>query len=313
MPLKQRASGTPARRWRSRLQGALRVAALLVVVALGALLWTWQRAHAYGERVLTEVGEHMMRYAGARQQSAPEELTLNGSHFLLSTGSVEAPVDEVLDVFHAKCNRRNGQLHDQWAEVAEARGVEHTHYNSLLDGVFRGSDGQRGVLACLETGPARLSPELLLARARRALDTGDLAQLGGLRYVFVTPGSSHGVSVFVAVWSEGPVNFRSMFPSHGDAPGADPEGIPRPPNTRRVIASAPEGHAASLHVYSSTELHRDDLRAFYATELPKAGFKLYRDKPELLVAVDGPRTLTLSLKDDPKSGKGIATLASITQ
>lgn len=293
----------------------LRVSAWLALVSLAALAWTWQRAHAYGERMLNQLGEHMLRYGQALHQTSPEELNINGSRFLLSTGSAEASVDEVLNDFHAKCNLRNGQLHDQWAEVAAARGVEvsHYNYNSLLDGVFRGTDGRRGVLACLETGPARLSPELLLERGRRAIQTGDLSQLGGLRYVFVTPGSSPSLSVFVALWSEGPVNIRTMFPSQGDAPGEDPEGVPRPAPTARVIATQPKGHAASLHVYTSSTLHRDELRAFYAKELPKAGFTLYSDKPELLVAVAGRRTLTLTLRDDPKSGKGIATLATISQ
>lgn len=293
----------------------LRVSAWIALVSIAALAWTWQRAHAYGERMLNQMGEHMLRYAQALHQTSPEELSINGSHFFISTGSVAANVDEVLNTFHAKCNQKNGQLHDQWAEVAAQRGVEITsdNYNSLMDGVFRGSDGRRGVIACLETGPARLSPDLLLERGRRALQTGDLSLLGGLRYVFITPGSGPNTSVFVALWSEGSVNIRSMFPKDGDAPGEDPEGIPRPSPSARVIATQPKGHAASLHVYSSSTLHKDELRAFYARELPKAGFTLYAEKPEFLSAVAGRRTLTLTLRDDPKSGKGIATLATISE
>jgi hypothetical protein len=294
------------------MMGIVRVSVWIAVLALGALAWTYQRAHAYGEQVLGQMGEHMLRYARALHQTGPEELTVNGSHFFLSTGSARVPVHELLDDFHAKCNRYNGQLHDQWAEVAAERGSDPARhkYNALLDGVFRAEDARRGMLACLETGPARLSPELLLARARRALDSGDIAQLGGLRYVFVLPGSSPDVSVFVALWSEGSVNIRTMFPSTGDAPGSDPQGVPRPTNTTRVIATQPKGQAASVHVYSSPQT-REALRAFYVAELPKAGFAVMSDKPELLVAVAGRRTLTLTLQDDPKSGKGIATLASL--
>jgi hypothetical protein len=297
----------------AKLWGVLRVSALVATVALVALLWTWQRAHAYGERVLTQVGEHMMRYAQAQHQNAPQELVINGSRFFLSTGNIEATVEDVLDHFHAKCNRRNGQLHDQWAEVAEARGVKVDHYNSWFDGVFRGSQGRRGVLACLETGPARLSPDLMLTRAKLALASGDLSRMGGLRYVFVIPGRNERVSVFVALWSEGSVNLRSMFPPSGDAPGTDPEGVPRPAATRRLIATQPKDHAAGLHVYTSDTLRRDALHAFYAAELPKAGFTLQMDTPSLLVAGDGRQTLTLSLRDDPKSGKGISSLATISQ
>jgi uncharacterized protein YcgI (DUF1989 family) len=74
-----------------------------------------------------------------------------------------------------------------------------------------------------------------------------------------------------------------------------------------------KNQAASLHVYMAETRDPEELRAFYAAELPKAGFQIYNSQPALLLAGNGRRTLTLSLRNDPKSGKAVASLATISQ
>jgi hypothetical protein len=290
------------------LWGLARVAACVSVFALAVLAWTVHRVHAFGERTLQNVGEHMMRYAGATHQTAPELLSVNGATFHLSTGSVQAPVEDVLDRFHAKCNARNGRLHEQWADVSRRRGVKLDGYSSLLDGVFRSAGQHSGIVACFETGEARLAPSILLGRVQRVLATGDLAQLGQLRYAYVTRNSAD-TTVFVALWGDGRLNFREMFPARADAPGGDPAGVPRPAWTQRVISMQPQAAAASFHVYRSKTLTQADLFAFYSAQLPAAGFELLMRKPALMVARSRDRTLTLSMRDDPATKQGIATLA----
>src|SRR5262249_26358637 len=122
-------SGNAPRALRDRLWGVARVAVLTAVVAAAASFWLAHRAHAYGERMLQNMGEHMMRYAGAHHQNTPEQLHLNGATFFLSTGNVRATVEEVVDTFHAKCTQRNGRLREQWAEVGARRGVEMASYS----------------------------------------------------------------------------------------------------------------------------------------------------------------------------------------
>jgi hypothetical protein len=283
----------------------LACATLLTAIAM---LWLGQRAHAYGEQMLSRFGEHMLRYAGADHQSEPEEIGVNGAAFFLSTGAVDASVSEVLDQFQAKCASQNGQLREQWAALSKRRHSALNHYSPLWDGVFRGGGRTHGVVACAETGAGPLPPEQLITRIKAVLATGDLAKLGGLRYVYAARDGRR--TMFVAVWSEGALNFRQMFPAHGDAPGSDPVGIPRPKDTRRVLSTQPLGSKATLNVYQAEQQSAQELGNFYARQLPAAGFTLLTKKHHFMAAHGGERTITISIQDDRHTGHGVVTIAT---
>jgi hypothetical protein len=293
---------------KSRIAALLRVAGVVSLCTLVVLCWVGQRVHARGERVLQRFGDHMMRYAGADHQTVPQELTVNGASFYLSTGIVDASVPEVIDQFHAKCIEKNGQFHQQWAAVGKKHHVVLGKLPAIMDGVFRTSSDSVGIVACAEASDGVLSPELLISRLKQVLATGDLSKLGNLRYAYVTRAEQR--SMFVAVWSEGPLNYRDMFPAQGDAPGGDPVGVPRPPGMRRVISTQPKNASAALNVYSSKQQHVKELLAFYADALPKAGFTLSTSKQRFLSAHDGKRMVTISLQNDASTGQGIATVAT---
>jgi hypothetical protein len=293
---------------RTAVTGLLRLSLLLLICSGLGVFWAAHSAHAYSERVLQRLGDHMMRYAGAHHQTVPEEIEVNGAAFFLSTGSVAAPVSEVLDQFHAKCLAKNGQLHDQWASLGQKRRANLQGHGSLWDGVFRSDGRDNGIVACAETGDGPLPPEVLISRLKAVLATGDIAKLGNLRYVYVTRGQDQ--SVFVAMWSEGALNFRSMFPSQGDAPGEDPPGLPRPAGSRRVLSTRPKGVDAAVNVYSSTQQRADALVAFYGDALPKAGYTLLTKKRRFMAAHNGRRMITISLQDDSRTGHGLATVAT---
>jgi hypothetical protein len=295
-------------RKRNRIAGLLRLSLLLLVCSALAVFWFGQRAHAYSERVLERLGDHMMRYAGAHHQTVPEQLAVNGATFFISTGSVAAPLSEVLDQFHAKCLQKNGRLHEQWADVAKHHKLKLPQYPSTFDGVFRNESSKAGIVACAETGDGPLPPEVLIARIKNVLATGDIAKLGNLRYVYVTPDKRE--TVFVALWTEGPLNFRSMFPTHGDAPGEDLAGLPRPPDSRRMLSTRPKGADAVFNVYRSSRQSADELVDFYRDVLPKAGYTLLTKKQRFLVAEDGKRAVTISLQDDSRTGHGLVTIAT---
>jgi hypothetical protein len=286
--------------------GFLRAGAVLLVCLALGLSWLGQRVHARGEQLLQRFGEHMMRYAGAHHQSQPEEVLINGASFFLSTGTAAASVSEVLDQFHAKCQQKNGQLHAQWNALTKHKPSK---LPSLLDGVFRTETSQVGVVACAEAADGPLPPELLLSRVKAVLASGDISKLGNLRYAYVDRSSEHE-SMFVAVWSEGPLNFRQMFPAQGDAPGFDPVGIPRAPGTRRVLATEPKTASAGLHVYSAQGRSAAQLMDFYASALPVAGFTLTTRQAHFVVAHDGKRTVTIAAQDDASTGQGLATIAT---
>jgi hypothetical protein len=290
------------------LAGVLRVSLLALLLAAAALLFIGQRVHAYGEEVLERFGDHMLKYAEANHQHAPTELKVNGASFYVSTGNIDASVSEVLDHFHAKCQEKNGQLHEQWASLAKKKHVELDRYQLAgVDGVFRAGGDETGVIACTETGDGQLPPEQLMSRIKQVLETGDLSKLGDLRYVYVMRGDAR--TAFVALWSEGPLNYKQMFPPQADAPGNDPPGIPRPAGTRRILSTYPIGHKASLNMYQSKQ-RADELVDFYWRELPQAGFQFATGKKRFLSAHDGARMITISLQDDARTGHGVATIAT---
>lgn len=291
-----------------QLCGVLRASALAALIAAGALLWIGHRVHARSERFLIELGDHMMQYAGARHQTEAQPLSINGASFFLRIGSVDADVGELLDHFHAKCLDRNGRLHAQWANVAERRKIELPSQISGLDGVFRGEANDAGVVACFETGRDVLPPELLLARARRALQTGDLSALGDIRYVYVKRGASS--SLFVALWSEGAVNFRAMFPARGDAPGRDLDGVPRPSGSTRILATEAKQGDAAFNVYRSSAKPAAELTREYSDTLRRAGFAIVRENSALLSAHDQTHMLTISVREDPRRHQTLVALAS---
>jgi hypothetical protein len=294
-------------RRRAGLSGILRVAALVLLFVGMSLGWLFHRAHARGERFLIDLGDHMMQYAGAAHQTEPQPLTINGASFFVRTGTVSASLDEVLDHFHAQCASRNGRLGEQWADVAQRRKLERPRAYGGLDGVFRGGNGREGVVACFETGRDAVPADELLQRARRAVETGELSALGDVRYVYAKPEAS--VTMFVALWSEGPLDIRRMFPSEGDAPGAEPAGVPRPMGTRRVLATNAKHGQALFNVYASRTEKAAQLANGYRDQLERAGFQIDKRDAALLAAHDASKMLTISIRDDAVSG-GIVALAA---
>lgn len=299
---------TAASSLRAHLAGMLRVSLFSALLAIVAVLLLGQRVHAYGEEMLERFGDHMLKYAQAAHQGEPSEVRVNGARFFISTGNIEASVGEVLDHFHAKCQDGNGRLHEQWGSLAKRRHLRVNRFRwGPIDGVYRAGGDTTGVLACAETGQGQLPPEQLLSRIRQVMDSGDLSKLGDLRYVYVM--RDVGRTAFVALWSEGALNWKQMFPRRGDAPGNDPPGVPRPDGTRRVLSTYPLAQRASLNMYQANQ-RADDLVEFYARELPRAGFSLATGKQRFISAFDGERMITISIQEDARTGHGVATVAT---
>jgi hypothetical protein len=301
----------PRRTARQHLLGALRVSLLALPLMAAAMLFLQHRAHAYGEAVLERFGQHMLRYADANHQYEPSELRLNGAKFFISTGNIRnKTVKNVMDHFHVKCQGRNGRFQERWSELAEQRDVRLPRFGmGLLDGVFREGNDEAGIIACIETGQERLAPEQMMSRVKEAIHTGDMSRVGDMRYVYIRKDVRR--TAFVAMWSEGPLNLKQMFPKQGDVPGNDPPGLPRPPGTRRVLSGYPLSVEASLNMYNSSSQNATQLLEFYHRELPRAGFVVDTKPHErFLAAHDRKRSITISLSDDARTGHSVASVAT---
>lgn len=248
---------------------------LLVHVVAAGLLVTAVNARA--DAALLRLGTLVMDYADATHQQPPRTVLLNGAQARLSVGATTRSVSDALDHFQRRCAQRSGGLGKQLRDALVASGQAHAKsvpHDALLDGIYRVGNDTRGVVACLDLGEAPVSMAELAARVQRVTDTGDLSQLGNLRFVSVERGDQR--TVFVALWTDGPINVRHMFPSDGDAPGIDAVSIPRPAGARRVLSAWETGQDKAVHAYTTTT-PLTTVRRGYLAQLRAAGFQFFDD------------------------------------
>jgi hypothetical protein len=308
---------------RRHFRPLLRVWALLSALSLVCSAVLAAQAKAASERALFGLADHMMRFAGALHQTTPVELKLNGASFFLSNATVPAPVGEVLDRFAAKCAEKNGQIGRAWADEAALAGRTLSglsgvdEASGVLDGVLRQEVDGAGYVVCFEAPDgSTLAPSELVARFERFIQSGDVADVGHLRYVRVTRAQSRADhSFFVAVWTEGALPIYEMFPEHGDAPGRDPIGLTRPSDARRILSSEQPGRDVLVTMYQSAAATRADLQRFYTSMLQERGYALldsHDAMSEQLIIAKNERAnqlITVAFAED-EAGKGIATLST---
>ena len=285
--------------WRTRLWGTLRAGALLTVIlvfALGALLGS---AEARAGEALLGFGAELFEWQGAQFHTSPRRLTVNGLELRLVTASTDLPVPDVLDRFEGLCRKKSG--------VAMPTGVKLALPAAPLDGVLRSGSEREGVVACADTnGPLELLD--IAPRIERLASTGDLSELGELRY-FIARRSGNTTTV-IALWTEGGAPLLKMFPQTGDAPGRDPEDVPRPENVQRLLTAAEHAAPYSVTLYRANSWRPDALLNRYVDALRRGGWSV--DSPtggKSVVAHKGIRTIAVTVSRT-KAGR---TVASVTE
>jgi hypothetical protein len=244
-----------------------------MVVQIAALSLAAKSSYASANELMMTVGAQMMRLAGAVRQDQPRTIVLNGLALRFTSGSTEAPVSAVLDFFQARCRERNGRFAEQFREITRGRpGMRVSNDPPLGNGVLRYIVGHQGTVACLDTGGQKLEPAEIIGRIRRFLSTGELSDIGELRYVMAERQGE--VTSFITFWTEGSANIFRAFGSGGDAPGLDPLYIPRPPKARRLISAWEQNQAPALTVYATSSLDLGNLARFYRERLGQLGWKV---------------------------------------
>ncbi len=288
--------------------------ALLHVIA-GVGLMTVARART--DAALSRFGQLVMDYAEATHQQAPRTVVINGAHLQLSVGASKRSVSEVLDHFQRRCASRSGgfgeQLQDALIAASQAQSVSHA---AVLDGSYRIADETHGVVACLDTGRSVMSMEELARRAQRVTESGDLSQLGHLRFVSAERGDQR--TVFVAMWTEGAINLRHMFPGDGDAPGVDHPGVPRPAGARRVLSAWEHGQDKAVNAYRVGNTSPTVARQHYIARLRADGFALLGDpngRADGTIAQRGQQYIaaTFSPADETSTLVTISSLGGATE
>jgi hypothetical protein len=311
-----------------RRLGLVFAACLFLAVVGGG--FAFRRARAQVGEGLMDLGAQMMRFARARHQDAPRDLMLNGQRIGFSSGTADLSADDVLDFFEARCADADGGLEEQVAslrgERPEAFPAERSASPTLREGDERG-----GYVACIDFGQSLEVSELgeRLASFGRSGDVGDL---GEVRFVFAEYDDASGSTHFVAMWTAGSFDLNRMFPERGDAPGRDAEGVSRPAGSRRVLSGWERGQPYSLAVYQTRE-DEAALERFYRRALTGAGWTLLEtharvaehatgadlardagpargpsEAPRVLFAERGERMVTVVFSTDVASGHASAAV-----
>lgn len=210
-------------------------------------------------------------------------LRINGEPIFVASAMEDAPLSAVLDRAEAGCKanavRAGGEI-DALPEALKQKIPPGTS----ASGVLREQREGRGVVACLVREDSQVSTGMkdTVARLSAMLSTGDLSQVGHLRYVFAETTES-GATHVVAAWTQGPFNVLAMLPEAGhDAPGGDPPELPRPPRATRMLSADVEGVPYGVHLYDTTASPADVV-ALYDAQMPGRGWE-----PSVPVSGGGP-------------------------
>ena len=196
---------------------------------------------------------------------------LNGEPIYVNSATVEASLGEVLDHFESQCVKDAGGLDRIFASLSSnlKAGLDKVDGSARI-GVVRQQKGQEGMIACLAQEPLDDLVDLP-SRLSRFVESGNLSDVGDLRYVYATA-TEEGRTHVVSVWTDGDFNLFRVVPRIGeDAPGSDSPNAPRPGEAVRLLSAWVEGAPYGVRVYDSAKAQADVL-AMYDAEMPSRGW-----------------------------------------
>jgi hypothetical protein len=253
----------------SKVARWLRLGSYLCLIVVGSVWWLAHQAHAeVAERAL-QVGHELQRIHPAKAGITP--MRINGQLLSLSSLVVPHPVAEVLDRFSARCGRDSAGVEEELQTLQQKGAKLPAELSPSVFGVFRSDDDEReGTAACFaRSGAGGL--QRLAGAMTRAAESGDLAELGQLRYVFARRAQDPNHTHVISVWSQGPLRVAEMFPENGDVPGSDIMPNVRPPAAQRVLASEALNAPYQLALYESSA-RPDQVLTSYDGQLKKHGY-----------------------------------------
>jgi hypothetical protein len=242
-----------------------------VCIFVSALLLRSVRADV--TEALWGIGARTMDYPGAPQEGV-RQLQLNGVPVSFRTQTVDAPLVEVLAHYEVACG------------TAIATQTAHTD--------------SAGYVACLDIGDGSQDLGALVDRFIRFSETGDLQELGNLRYVLARRlASGSGAQTFLlTMWTDSVVDLRRMLPrANEDAAGRDPVGVPRPPSSQRILSAWEARQPSGVFIYRVVVKSAKDLEVFYRSELVRNAWTIIERNPSESIAINGTRLLSAE-KDD---------------
>jgi hypothetical protein len=286
----------PRPRPRFRLLALIRVTALLglcLLVSLAALL---RAAQASAGDVLVQIGRQLMRLPDAHYGGGVRQLWVNGMSLMLQSGESNKPPAEVVAEFRAACKAHAAMQLDERARSEVEYLGDMPWFQNVLDGVFVQNENDGSTVACIDTMGKPWDPLSIADAAQRFGKTGELLELGQLRYAWVrrTPVGS----VFLNFWTEGPARLLEQFPRDTDAPGVDFPEVARVSGSQRYLSARLADSLLVMYVHRERSL--EQLEVEYRSALAVGGYtvldRVARGKGQASFAFEkGPRHAQLSL------------------
>jgi hypothetical protein len=260
---------------RARFWGVARVFAyvfvLNAVLAVLCVRWAWADA----EKAVATAGLTLLQRLGPIPASGVQPIVVNGQRLFFASHQTSLAVAEVLNVFDRHCQENSSNLGEELGKLPARFGA--IDFPERLRDPARWAvvreearDGEAGQLGCLAQ-PREGGLSAVVKRLQAFVESGDLSRLGDARFVTARRAEDGKSTHVLALWTEGTFNFTNMFLSDGDAPGRDPEHLPRPPEARRVFSAEVPDQPYAIRMYDSTQA-RPALLSFYDGEMKRRGW-----------------------------------------
>ena len=259
-----------SRRPRHRLLAVIRVTALLALCLALSLAALLRATQARAGDVLVQLGNQLMRLPDAHYGGGVRELRINGLALKVQSGSSRRHPLDVVEEFRQACRTHAAvQLDESERKQAGALNQE-GWFKSALDGVLveRGDGGT--AVACIDAMGKPWDVLSVAEAAQRFVKSGDLLEMGRLRYAWV--GEAEQGSVFITFWTDGPARLLEQFPRDRDAPGVDFPDLGRVEGSQRYLSARIEDHF--LTIYAHKDGNVDEMSKQYRASLVRGGYQI---------------------------------------
>jgi len=265
---------TKIERREPRRRKVLRLLAYCSVVALVTGGLALRSAYGSVQKSALDMGEELGQLGDV---GADRPLSLNGQQIFVGSSMVDLPFGEVLDRVEALCKTDSGSLRRALENMPDA--VESKSSNGdkkRAIGIVREDQATRGVVFCFAHDREGHNGGVAdaISRFRSFAESGDLQDLGQLRYVYAKTTDSVRTQV-ISAWTEGSFDIKAFAPKEdgSDTQGTDPRDAPRPPNSVRLLTAGAAGVPYGVRVYRSKASTREVAEA-YDAQMPARGWKL---------------------------------------
>ena len=263
-------------------------------------------------------GREMVDLSNSKENEV-QRIILNGQSMYTLNATTKDDPATILARYEQYCDQNRAQSTEAWRQLGTAQEKAH----KVADDSAAAAMGQSG--GTYKTGdPSKEGVILCFVRSDKSkatfqeafktfAATGELGNLGMIRYAYVRKLKSGTGSHVLAAWSNETFNVKKLAPEgEKDVEGRDFDNVPRPMDSQRIMAASLEGTPFGVNVYQSNASVEDtigrmdetmkhdgwlvldiDRQAYERSEaLRTASTRLYEKDGAVLTVVSKPNTQT---------------------